>query len=144
VSLIVRIAVGARVFHRYSKYYTQIITVIITCLKQEQNVTCKLKVRFCIISPFNVYFNYLCGMITNYVRWKRNIKSRLAKAKAALNKEKDFFTTKLGFNLRKKVEKCCICSTVLYGAGAWTLQKVHKKYLRIIEMWCWRRTMKIS
>jgi hypothetical protein len=43
-------------------------------------------------------------MITNYVKWKRKIKSRIAKAKGALNKEKNFFTTKLGFNLRKKVE----------------------------------------
>jgi hypothetical protein len=30
----------------------------------------------------------------------------------------------------------------LYGAGTWTLQKAHQKYLESFEMWCWRR-MKI-
>jgi hypothetical protein len=73
------------------------------------------------------YFTSLCSKITNYVRWKSEIKSRIAKAKAAPNKEKTHFTTKMDLNLRKKVETCYICSTALYGAEVWTLQKVDQK-----------------
>jgi hypothetical protein len=37
-------------------------------------------------------FNYLGSMITNYARCTREIKSRIAMAKAALNKTKTLFT----------------------------------------------------
>jgi hypothetical protein len=35
-------------------------------------------------------------------------------------------------------------STAVCGAEAWTLRKVDQKYLRISQMWCWRRMEKIS
>jgi hypothetical protein len=50
-------------------------------------------------------------------------------AKAAFNKKKNLFTSKLGLNLRKKLVKCQICSIALYGAEMWTLQKVDQIYL---------------
>jgi hypothetical protein len=40
-----------------------------------------------------------------------------------------FFTSKLDFNLRKKVGKCYIGSIALYGAETWALRKVDQKYL---------------
>ena len=33
---------------------------------------------------------------------------------------------------------------VLYGAESWTLRAADRKYLESFEMWCWRRTEKIS
>jgi hypothetical protein len=45
-------------------------------------------------------------------------------------------------NLRKKLVKCYIWSTALYGVETWTLRKMDQKYLETFEMWCWRR-MKI-
>jgi replicative superfamily II helicase len=89
------------------------------------------------------YFNYLGSMITNYARCTREIKSRLAMAKAAFNKMKTLFTSKLDLNLRKKLVKCYTRSIALYGAETWTLRKVDQKYLESFEMWCWRR-MEIS
>jgi hypothetical protein len=51
-------------------------------------------------------------------------------AKAAFNKKKTLFTSKLDFNLRKKLEKCYISSIAFYGdAETWTLRKVNQKYL---------------
>jgi len=47
-------------------------------------------------------------------------------AKAAFKKKKKF-TIKLDFNLWKKLVKCDIWSTDLYGAGTWTLRKVDQK-----------------
>ena len=45
-----------------------------------------------------------------------SIKSRIAMAKAAFNKKKNLFTSKLDLNLRKKVVKCYVWSMAVYGA----------------------------
>jgi hypothetical protein len=65
-------------------------------------------------------------------------------AKAAFNKKKILFTSKLDLNLRKELVKCYIWSIALYDAETWTLRKVDQKYLENFEMWCWRRMEKIS
>jgi hypothetical protein len=33
---------------------------------------------------------------------------------------------------------------VFYGAETWTLRAADRKYLKSLEMWCWRRMEKIS
>jgi len=83
-------------------------------------------------------------MLTNDGRCTCEIKSRIAMAKAAFNKKKTLFTSKLDLNLGKKLIKCYICSMALYGAKAWTFRAAHQKYLESFEMWCWRRMEKIS
>jgi hypothetical protein len=90
------------------------------------------------------YFNYLCSMLTNDARCTREIKYRIAMAKAAFNKKKTLFTSKLHLNLRNKLVKCYLWSIALYGVEKWTLRKVDQKYLESFEMWCWRRVEKIS
>jgi hypothetical protein len=75
------------------------------------------------------YFSYLASRITNDARCKRKIKFRIALANSASNKKKFFFTIKLVLNLRKRLVKCHIWSTALYGAETQTLRK----------MWCCRR-----
>jgi hypothetical protein len=46
--------------------------------------------------------------------------------KAAFNKNKTLFTSKMGLNLRKKLVKCYIWSVDLYSAETCTFQKVLK------------------
>jgi hypothetical protein len=89
------------------------------------------------------YFNYL-GSITNDARCTCEIKSRIAMAKAAFDKQKTLFTSKLDFNLWMKLVKCYSWSIALYGAETWTLWKVDQKHLESFEMWCWRRMEMIS
>ena len=60
-------------------------------------------------------------------------------AKAAFNKKRALFTSTLDLELRKKLVKCYIWSTALYGAETWTLWAVDQKHLEISELWCWRR-----
>jgi hypothetical protein len=49
--------------------------------------------------PENVeYFNYFGSMITNDARCTRETKSRIATTKAAFNKKKALFTSKLDLN----------------------------------------------
>jgi hypothetical protein len=56
------------------------------------------------------YFNYLDSITTNDASCTREIKSRIAMSKAAFNKKKNLFTSKLDLNLRKKLVKCYIWS----------------------------------
>jgi hypothetical protein len=83
-------------------------------------------------------------MITNGARCTRELKARIAMAKAAFNKKKPLFTSKLDSELRKKSVKCYIWSIALYGAETWTFRKLDQKYMESFEMWCWRRMEKIS
>jgi hypothetical protein len=88
------------------------------------------------------YFNYLGSMIKNDARCTREIKSRIARAKASLNKKKNLFTSKLDLHLWKKLVKCYIWSIALYGAEKWTLRKVDQKYLESLKCGAgkeWRR-----
>jgi len=88
-------------------------------------------------------FKHLGSLLTNDGRCTREIKSRIAMAKAAFSMKNTLFTSKLDLNLRKKLIKCYIWSMALYGAETWTLRAVDQKYLESFEMWCWRR-MEIS
>ena len=95
--------------------------------------------------PENMEFDdYLGSMITYDARCTREMKSRIAVAKAALKKKKGLFTSTLDLNVRKKLVKCCIWSVALNGAEMLTLRKVDQKYLESFEKWCWRRMEMIS
>ena len=50
-------------------------------------------------------FKYLGSMLTDDGRCTCEIKSRIVMAKAAFNKKKNLFTSKLDLNLRKKLVK---------------------------------------
>jgi len=104
------------------------VTIMIN-QKQLENVEC---------------FKYLGSMLTNDARCTREIKSRIAMAKAAFSKKKTLFTSKLELNLRKKLIKCYIWSIALYGTEIWTLRAAEQKHLESFEMWCWRRMEKIN
>ena len=65
-------------------------------------------------------------------------------AKAAFNKKRALSTCILDLELRKKLVKCYIWNTALYGAETWALRGVDQKHLESFEMWCWRRMDKIS
>ena len=82
------------------------VTILID-QKQLENVEC---------------FKYLGSILTNDERCTCEIKSRIAMAKAAFNKKKTLFSSKLDLNLRKKLVKCYILSMALYGAETWTLR----------------------
>jgi hypothetical protein len=88
------------------------------------------------------YFNYLGRMITNDARCTCEIKSRIAMAKAAFNKKRTLFTSKMDLNLRKKLVKCYIL-----GAQLRMVLKIAHFGKQIRNTWkvllCWR-IMKIS
>ena len=87
-------------------------------------------------------FKYLGSILTNDGRCTCEMKCRIAMAKAAFNRKRALFTGTLDLELRKKLVKCDIWSTALYGAEAWTLRATEQKHLENFEMWCWRRMEK--
>jgi hypothetical protein len=64
------------------------------------------------------FFKHLGSMLTNDGRCTCEIKSRIAVAKAAFNKKRALFTSKMGSELRNNIVKCYMWSIVLYGADA--------------------------
>ena len=93
------------------------------------------------------YFKYLgsiFNILTNDGRCTGEIKCRITMAKAAFNNKRTLFTRTLDLELRKKLVKCYIWSTALYGAETGMLWAVDQKQLEIFEMWCWRRMGRIS
>jgi hypothetical protein len=77
-------------------------------------------------------FKYLGSMLTNDGRCTCEIKPRIATAKAAFNKKRGLFTSKMDLELRKNLVKCCIWSIALYGAETGTLRAV--EHLESFEM----------
>ena len=55
-------------------------------------------------------------MLTNDARFTRDIKSKIAIAKAAFNKKSTMLTVTVDLGLRKKPVQCNIWSIALYGA----------------------------
>jgi len=112
-------------------------TVVLRILRQPS----QMKIMIDQKQPERVeYCNYF-GSITNDAKCTCEIKSRIAIAKATVNKKKKtVFASKLDLNLRKKLIKCCIWNIGLFGAENWRLQKVDRKYLDSFETGCWRKT----
>jgi hypothetical protein len=90
------------------------------------------------------YFNCVGSMLTKDARCTREMKSRIAMAKAIF-KKKNLFTSKLDLKFREETSKCYMCSirVALSDAETWKLRDVDQKCLGISEMLHWRR-MKIS
>ena len=50
----------------------------------------------------------------------------------------------ISIELRSRIAKCYIWSTLLYGAETWTLTKVTSDKLEAFETWLYRRMLRIS
>jgi hypothetical protein len=61
-------------------------------------------------------------MVTNDATGTREIKSRIAMAKATLKRKKTIFTRKMDLNVRKKLVKFYIWGIAFYGDETWTLE----------------------
>ena len=68
---------------------------------------------------------------------------KLRRDSFSVNK-KNFFTSKLDLNLRKKLVKRYIWSIALYDAETWILRELDRKYLESLERWRRREMEKIG
>jgi hypothetical protein len=63
--------------------------------------------------------------------------------KEAFSNKKNLFTNKLDLNSKKEILKYYMWNVALFGAAAWTLEKVGQIFLENFGVWSWRR-MEIS
>ena len=78
---------------------------------------------------------YLGDMATEDGKCDKEIKRRIEIARTALESMAKILTSKnIGIELRSRIAKCCIWSTLLYGAETWTLTKVTSDKLEAFEM----------
>jgi hypothetical protein len=80
----------------------------------------------------NVEYCKYFGKMIIYVRYTREIKSRIAMTKAAFNK-RTVFTSKLDLNIKEETDKMLHFNTAMYGAETWTLRKADLSYLESLK-----------
>ena len=88
------------------------------------------------------YFNYLGSTIPNNERCTREVKYRIAVAKAAFIK-KTFSPANWTSIFKEEIVQCSIWCIALYDAEILTPRTVDQKCMESFEMWCSRRTEKI-
>ena len=88
---------------------------------------------------------YLGYMATEDGKYDKEIKRRIWIARTAFESMAKILTSRnIGIELRSRIAKCYIWSTLLYGAETWTLTKVTSDKLEPLEMWLYRRKLGIS
>ena len=93
----------------------------------------------------SVSFIYLGSTITSDARPKREVERRIMIAKNAFNNMKNLLTNnRLNINTRVRALKTYIWSTLMYGGESWTLNREMKSKLKAVEMWFYRRMLRIS
>src|SRR6059036_3490061 len=89
-------------------------------------------------------FKYLGSVITEDGRIHSDVKVRIAMAKDAFNKRKEFLTKGLSRRLKKRMVKVLVWPVVLYRCKTWTLLQDEINRLEALEAWLWRGSEKIS
>ena len=88
---------------------------------------------------------YLGYMATEDGKCDKEIKRRIGIARTAFESMAKILTSRnISIELRSRIAKCYIWSTLLYGAETWTLTKVTSDKLEAFEMWLYRRMLRIS
>ena len=67
-------------------------------------------------------------MLTRDGYCARDIKMRIAIGKEAFNRNISLLSSKVNFELRKKLVRCYVLSIDIYGSEIWTIRKLERKY----------------
>ena len=86
---------------------------------------------------------YLGYMATEDGRCESEIKRKITIARSSFeNKSKVLSSRRININLRQRILRCYIRSTLFFGAETWTLSKRSMNRLEAFEMWTYRRMLK--
>ena len=90
-------------------------------------------------------FIYLGSLKASNGDCKPDVLRRIALAKSKMINLKNIWKDKdLSNNLKMKIMKTLVWTTITYGAEGWTLKAEEKKRLQASEMFCYRRLLHIS
>ena len=90
-------------------------------------------------------FDYLGSLVISDCRCDKEIRRRIVLAKKAFIEKKSILADKkLNIKLRTRLLKCYVWSVLLYVCESWTISSSCRKKLEAVEMWCYRRMMRMS
>ena len=90
-------------------------------------------------------FKYLGTWISNDGKCAKKIKARIAMAKETFSKLTNIFHNhNIRLNTKLNVLNTYVYSILLYGSECWTLSSDMTKRLEAVEMWFYRRILRIS
>ena len=89
-------------------------------------------------------YKYLVVVVTDDGKYRTEVLKRIGMEKTSFNGIRKVLTNmNLSRKIRLRVLKCFICSVLMYGREAWTLEKTLKRRLEAVEMWFLRRTPRL-
>ena len=90
-------------------------------------------------------FKYLGQTITDDGRCDAEIIKRIEIARGTFNSLKGILlSSNICLNTKKRIIKCYVWSTLLYGCETWTVTQTHINKLQAFEMWLYRKLKRIS
>lgn len=88
---------------------------------------------------------YLGSTITNTGSCEEEIKRRCAVTRSAVEKlTKIWKDRRITKNTKVRLMRCLIFPIFLYGAETWTIHQKCRKKIDALEMWCWRRLLRVK
>ena len=90
-------------------------------------------------------FVYLGSTLSQDARSKGEIERRILIAKNAFSSMKNLLTNnRISMTTRVRALKTYVWSTLMYGSESWTLNREMKSKLKAVEMWFYRRMLRVS
>ena len=87
---------------------------------------------------------YLGSTITNAGGCEDEIRRRCAMTRSSVEKlTKIWKDRRITRNTKVRLMRCLVFPIFLYGAETWTLRKQDRRKIDALEMWCWRRMLRI-
>ena len=112
--------------------------------KRSESLDCPIRIQQELVKKVD-QFTYLGSVITADARCDTEIKKRIGIAKTAFRKMSSMLTNRrISIDTRKRAVKTYVWSTLLYGCEAWTVSREMEGRLEAVEMWCWRRMLRVS
>ena len=112
--------------------------------KRKETPRCHLKSTGVVIKQVE-QFNYLGSMLTSDGRCETEIKRRIGIAKKSFKDLSNILANrKISFDTRKRILKSYVWSVLLYGCETWNISKNMEERLSSVEMWFYRRMLRVS
>ncbi|PZC83042.1 hypothetical protein B5X24_HaOG208910 [Helicoverpa armigera] len=88
---------------------------------------------------------YLGSTINNTGSCEEEIRRRCAVTRSAVEKLKKIWRDRrITKNTKVRLMRCLVFPIFLYGAETWTIRQKDRSRIDALEMWCWRRLLRIS
>ncbi|GFR87268.1 endonuclease-reverse transcriptase [Elysia marginata] len=71
------------------------------------------------------------------------VQIRIEKRRQNFCENKELLRRNIGLDTKKRILACYVFSVFNYGCEAWTHSKTVQKKIKMFEMWCYRKPLKV-